>query len=205
MSMKPLRVALYARCSTNEDKQDTDTQLLQLRESADRRGWQVVSEYVDYASGGKSRKQRPQFDQMLKDASQRRFDVLYFWRLDRFSREGIEKTIHYLKLLDGWGVKFKSHTEEYLDTDNELISHILLGVLSYFAKLQREQISENTKAGIERARKQGKRIGRAPLPDKIRQQIIETYAELQSIRKTSAALKQSHGTVQRVIAEYKGG
>ena len=78
MSEQQTRVALYARCSTNEDKQEAENQLIQLREAAKRRGWQIVQEYVDYVSGRKGREKRPQFDQMLKHASQRQFDVVYF-------------------------------------------------------------------------------------------------------------------------------
>ena len=97
-------------------------------------------------SGRKGREQRPAF-KMMRAASQGEFDPLYFWRFDRFSREGIDKIVLSLKLLEGWGVKFESHTEEHLDTENELGSHILPGVLSRFAEQQAVQISENTKLG----------------------------------------------------------
>jgi DNA invertase Pin-like site-specific DNA recombinase len=160
---KPLRVALYARCSTDEDRQEALNQLLKLRESCEGYGWQVVREYVDYESGRKGRDKRRDFDTMLEAAGRRDFDLVYFWRLNRFSREGIKKTIHYLDLLANYGVKFKSYTEQYLDSENELIRHMLLGVISYFAEQQAVEISENTKAGLERARKQGKNLGRPPL------------------------------------------
>lgn len=86
--------------------------------------------------------------------------MVLFWSLDRFSREGIRKTIHYLQRLDACGVRFKSLTEPYLDTDNELVSHILLGVLSYFAELEARKVSERTRAGLERARAGGQILGR---------------------------------------------
>jgi DNA invertase Pin-like site-specific DNA recombinase len=157
-----VKVALYGRCSTNETKQDVENQFIQLREACNSKGWQIVREYVDYESGRKGRDKRLDFDRMLIDASQGVFQLLYFWRLDRFSREGIKMTIHYLELLNGWNIRFKSHTETYLDTDNELISHILLGVLSYFAEQEAVKISENTKIGLIKARKKGKRLGRPP-------------------------------------------
>jgi DNA invertase Pin-like site-specific DNA recombinase len=101
-SRKPvLKVALYGRCSTNETKQDVENQFIQLRQSCQERGWQIVREYVDYESGRKGRDTRRDFDTMLNEASQGVFQLLYFWRLDRFSREGIKKTIHYLELLNG--------------------------------------------------------------------------------------------------------
>lgn len=201
MASTPLRVALYARCSTNDEKQEVENQLIQLRAACEGRGWQIVREYVDYESGRKGREKRRQFDQMLQDAGHGVFDMLYFWRLDRFSREGIKKTVHYLDLLAGYGVKFKSHTEQYLDTQNELISHMLLGVLSYFAQQRAVEISENTKAGLERARKQGKRLGRPPLPESERDTILATWRELGSLRATSRQLDTPLTTVRRVVKE----
>jgi DNA invertase Pin-like site-specific DNA recombinase len=202
---KPLRVALYGRCSTDEERQEVLNQLLKLRESCEHYGWQVVREYVDYESGRKGRDKRRDFDRMLEEAGRREFDLVYFWRLNRFSREGIKQTIHYLDLLAGYGVKFKSYTEQYLDTENELIRHMLLGVLSYFAAQQAVEISENTKAGLERARKQGKKLGRPPLPYSEKQKILRTFKETKSLRETSRKLKQPLTTVKRVVDRLQNG
>ena len=156
---KTLRVATYLRVSTED--QNADNQLLQLREFCERwEGHKLVAEYVDRESGTKGRRERSDFDRMFADAAGRRFDVVLFWALDCFSREGIRKTIAYLERLDACGVAFKSYTEPFLDTDNELIAHIVLGVTSYYAQQEALRISERTKAGLERARKQGKAIGR---------------------------------------------
>jgi DNA invertase Pin-like site-specific DNA recombinase len=78
--------------------------------------------------------------------------MVLFWSLDRFTREGIQKTIYYLQQLDTYGIRFKSYTETILDTENELVAHILIGVLSYLAKQEAVRISERTKAGLERVR-----------------------------------------------------
>lgn len=75
--------------------------------------------------------------------------MFVFWNLDRFTREGIFKTMMYLKQMNEYGIKFHSNSEENLITDNKLVSNILLSVMSYFAKLERDRISERTKAGIE--------------------------------------------------------
>ena len=198
-----LRVALYGRCSTTEEKQDVENQFLVLRASCERRGWTIVEEYVDYVSGRKGRDKRGSFDQMLTAASQRNFDLLYFWRLDRFSREGIKQTVQYLELLSGWGIKYKSHTETYLDTENELVAHILLGVVSYFAEQEAVKISENTKAGLEKARRKGKRLGRPPLEDKDREKILETHQQLKSLRGTAKELGKPYSTVKKVVDEAK--
>jgi DNA invertase Pin-like site-specific DNA recombinase len=159
MSPKPRRVALYLRVST--DEQDPENQLIQLREFCERwEGHELVAEYVDRESGTRGRRERKEFDRMFADAARRRFDVVLFWALDRFSREGIRKTIAYLERLDACGVAFKSYTEPFLDTDNELIAHIVLGVTSYYAQQEALRISERTKAGLERARMNGKVLGR---------------------------------------------
>jgi DNA invertase Pin-like site-specific DNA recombinase len=155
----PIRVATYYRVSREE--QDPENQLIQLREFCER--WddhRLVAEYVDRESGTRGRRERKDFDRMFADAARRRFDVLLFWALDRFSREGIRKTIAYLQRLDDCGVAFKSYTEPFLDTDNELIAHIVLGVTSYYAQQEALRISERTKAGLERARRSGKVLGR---------------------------------------------
>jgi DNA invertase Pin-like site-specific DNA recombinase len=157
---RPTLAALYLRISTTDKEQDTDNQLLQLQEFCERMGWQVYAVYVDKESGRKGRKERREFSRLFEDAARRRFDVLLFWSLDRFTREGIRKTIYYLQQLDGYRVRFKSYTEPLLDTDNELVAHIIIGVLSYFAQQEAVRISERTKAGLQRLKKQGKTLGR---------------------------------------------
>jgi DNA invertase Pin-like site-specific DNA recombinase len=161
MPTKPVRVATYYRVSKNDGSQETENQLLQLREFCERwEGHALVAEYVDRESGTRGQRERKDFDRMFADAARRRFDVLLFWALDRFSREGIRKTIGYLQRLDDRGVAFKSYTEPFLDTDNELIAHIVLGVTSYYAQQEALRISERTKAGLERAKRNGKVLGR---------------------------------------------
>ncbi len=161
MSPKPYRVAIYLRVSKDDGSQETDNQLIQLREFCERwENHELVAEYVDRESGTRGRRERKDFDRMFADAARHRFDVLLFWALDRFSREGIRKTIAYLQRLDECDVSFKSYTEPFLDTDNELIAHIVLGVSSYYAQQEALRISDRTKAGLERARKNGKVLGR---------------------------------------------
>jgi len=155
------QVAIYARVST-KDKQDVENQLRELRRWAKKMGYKIYQEYVDNESGSKGRGQRQQFTQMFQDAAQRKFDLVLFWALDRFTREGLQKTIYYLQQLDSCGVKFHSYTEEYLNTDNELVKDILISVLASLAKQERRRISERTKAGLKTARRKGKRLGRPP-------------------------------------------
>ncbi len=156
-----MRVAVYGRVSTK--KQDELNQLLQIREFVSRQdGWTLEAEYVDRVSGS-GKKQRAQFERMMLDASQRKFDLLVFWSLDRMSREDIVKTIGYLEQLKGWNVGWRSYTQPFLDTGNAMVNDIVLSVLAAVAKQERVTISERTLAGLERARKAGKVLGRRPV------------------------------------------
>src|ERR1035438_8325231 len=103
-----LRVALYARVSTKDKGQDHENQLRELREFVERKssdGWTLASEYVDKISGKMA--DRPAFRKMFDAASRREFDVVLFWSLDRFSREGVLETLQHLKVLTGHGVDRK--------------------------------------------------------------------------------------------------
>lgn len=158
MNIKPIAVAIYSRVST--DKQDAGNQLVQLRDFASKQGWGIVEEFVDQAvSGSKAGASRPAFARMMTDASQRRFDLLLFWSLDRLSREGVSATLDYLNRLTGWGVGFRSFSEPYLDSLG-VFKDAVLAILACIAKQERVRISERTKAGLDRARRQGKRLGR---------------------------------------------
>src|SRR5687768_3738994 len=101
MTKQGLRVALYARVSTKDKRQDTDNQLAHLRQFCATQGWTVVHEYVDRATGKHS--DREQFQRLFQDASQRKFDVVLFWSLDRFSREGVRETLNHLERLTSHG------------------------------------------------------------------------------------------------------
>jgi DNA invertase Pin-like site-specific DNA recombinase len=100
------------------------------------------------------------FNELFEDASRRKFDIVLFWALDRFSREGMVPTINYLQRLDSYGVAFHSYTESHLATDNELVRNILLAVMSSLAKVEAEKIRERVKAGLQRAVAKGKKLGR---------------------------------------------
>jgi DNA invertase Pin-like site-specific DNA recombinase len=153
-----MRVAIYGRVSTK--RQDEMNQLLQLREFVSTQdGWTLEHEYIDKVSGS-GKKERPQFQKMMLDASQKKFDLLLFWALDRLSREGIVKTIGYLEQLKGWGIGWRSYTQPFLDTGNDMVTGIVLSVLAAVAKQERITISERTKAGLARALKDGRKLGR---------------------------------------------
>ena len=152
-----MNVGIYARVSTR--KQDTENQLPVLREFASKQGWTITHEFVDVVSGS-GRKERPQFLAMMQAASRREFDLLLFWSLDRLSREGIVKTLGYLQEFKGWQVGWRSYTQPFLDTGNAMVTDIVLSVLAAVAQQERITISERTLAGLRRARKEGKVLGR---------------------------------------------
>jgi DNA invertase Pin-like site-specific DNA recombinase len=153
-----MNVALYARVSTRDKGQDTENQLSQLRAFAATQGWTVVHEYVDRATGKHS--DREQFQRLFKDASQRKFDLVLFWSLDRFSREGVLETLNHLQRLSAYGVGYRSFTEQYLDSCG-IFKDAVLAILAVIAKQERIRLSERTIAGLEKARREG-RIGGRP-------------------------------------------
>jgi len=193
-----MRVAIYARVSTDDRGQDPENQLAQLRQWAQSAGHTIVEEYVDLESGRSAK--RKAFARLFDDAHRRRFDCVVFWALDRFSREGMVPTIMHLQRLAGYGVGFHSYTEAHLATDNELVRNILLALLASLAKVEAQKISERTKAGMARARAKGKRIGRPTLDIEIKRQITERLANGDSAYAAAKAL----GIDRKTAAKYRG-
>jgi DNA invertase Pin-like site-specific DNA recombinase len=136
-----MRVAIYARVSTDDKGQDPENQLRELRAWAANSGHEINGEYVDYESGRKGAEKRKQFAALFDDASKRKFDCVLFWALDRFSREGMAQTIIHLQRLSSHGVAFHSYTEAHLATDNELVRNVLLALLSSLAKVEAQKIA----------------------------------------------------------------
>lgn len=156
--MKNKKCVLYTRVSKNDESQTPENQREPLKKLADSLSLEIIGEYQDFASGGNSN--RPQFQQMLADAKSRKFDLILVWSLDRFSREGISNTLAYLETLKRSGVALKSLQEGWLDTSDEGMSQLLIAIMSWVAKQERERISERTKAGLVRAKNNGKTLGR---------------------------------------------
>jgi DNA invertase Pin-like site-specific DNA recombinase len=155
-----VRCAIYARVSTAD--QSLENQLAQLLDFAACSGWEITQVYTDEASAKNGN--RPAFKSMMEDASRRQFDVLLFWALDRLTREGLRKTIHYLQRLDDAGVTFRSFTEQYLDTCG-IFRDVVIGLMATLAQQERIRISERTRAGLARVRNNGTKLGRPKLKD----------------------------------------
>jgi DNA invertase Pin-like site-specific DNA recombinase len=149
-----MRVAIYGRVSTKE--QDVMLQLHDLRDYAHRRGWIVTEEYVDLGESGATCS-RPALDRLMADARQRRFDVVLVWRFDRFARS----TRHLLLALEEFrqlGVEFVSFME-HIDTGTPL-GAAMFTIIGALAQFERELLIERVRAGIRKARAEGKRLGR---------------------------------------------
>jgi DNA invertase Pin-like site-specific DNA recombinase len=192
-----LKCALYGRVSTKLERgrQDPEVQLRQLRKYADTQEWAISAEYVDRESGAKA--DRPEYKRMLAAASRREFDVLLFWSLDRFSREGIVPVLMNLKRLTDYGVKYRSFQEPYIDTTHEW-GDLIAAFAAKLAELERKRIRERIRAGLEKARADGVALGR-PRVIVNRERVWSLRDQGKTVRHIAGVLKLSHGTVQRIV------
>jgi DNA invertase Pin-like site-specific DNA recombinase len=198
METPAVRCALYARVSTKDKGQDTENQLVQLRLFCKAQGWTLAHEYVDHATGKNS--DRPEFKRLFQDASQAKFNMVLFWSLDRFSREGVLETLNHLNKLTAAKVNWRSLNEQYLDSCG-IFKDAVLSILAVVAKQERIRISERTLAGLETARSKGKTLGRPKLVrshSKIIAAMAQDGATLRSVGKRFAL---SAASVQRIVKQ----
>jgi len=185
------RTAIYTRAST--DRQETENQLRVLREvCANDPTLELAGEYIDHETGSSST--RSDFRRLFADAHERKFDLVLFWALDRFSREGALATLNHLQELESYGIGFRSHTERYLDSTG-LFKDAIIAILATLAKQESIRISERVKAGMDRARAQGKRISRPRIPAEKQQRIRDLAARKVSKSEIARRVGVSRGTV----------
>lgn len=193
-----MKLALYARVSTKDKGQDHENQLRELRAFVARKsgeGWELEKEYVDKASGKTA--DRPAFRRMFEDASRKQFDMVLFWSLDRFSREGVLETLQHLQRLSSYGVEWWSFREEYLRSIG-VFKEAVLAILAAIAKQERVRISERVQAGLSRAKAQGKTLGRPRAA--VRSEHVRSLRERgMSIREIAEQVAVSPMTVQRLL------
>ena len=191
------RAAIYARVSTLNG-QTPDNQLLQLRQTAERAGWEVVAEFVEEGvSGAKGRDKRPSFDELCKAATRREFDVVMAWSVDRLGRS-LQHLVAFLSDLHGSGVDLYLH-QQGVDTTTPG-GNALFQTMGVFAEFERAMIQERVKAGLERAKAQGKKLGRPKVSAKKEQAIRDARAEGKGILKIAREIGVGTGTVQRVLS-----
>jgi DNA invertase Pin-like site-specific DNA recombinase len=194
--MTAKRVAIYARVST--DRQTTAQQLNELRAVAKRHGWKITGEYVDHGiSGSKGRDQRPQLDALLKASARREFDVIAAWSVDRLGRS----LMHLITLLDeirGKGIDLYLH-QQGLDTATPS-GKALFQMCGVFAEFERAMIRERVRAGLTRAKAEGKRLGRPPVSAIIETRVRALRRKGKGMIAIAREIGCGVGTVQRIVA-----
>ncbi len=188
------RAALYMRVSTLD--QHPETQLYDLRQMAQQRGYQIVEEYTDRISGAKAK--RPGLDSMMGDARRGRFDVVLVWASDRIARS----VRHFLEVLDELNrlnVEFISFREQ-IDTGGPLGRAVVV-IIGAIAELERNLIIERVRAGMRRAKLEGRHIGRKPLVLD-RNAILRDRQRGHSLSKLAKSHLVSRATIHRVLKEH---
>jgi DNA invertase Pin-like site-specific DNA recombinase len=188
------RAALYMRVSTLD--QHPETQLYDLRQMAQQRGYQIVEEYTDTISGARAR--RPGLDQMMRDARRGRFDVLLVWASDRIARS-VKHFLDVLDELNRLNIEFISFREQ-IDTGGPLGRAVVV-IIGAIAELERNLIIERVRAGMRRARLEGRHIGRKPL-ELDRTAILRDRQRGQSLGQLAKSYSVSRATINRVLREH---
>lgn len=176
-----MKVAIYARVST--DKQELKNQLFQLREYCKKSDWKIYKEYTDIVSGASDN--RPSWNVLFEDAHKKKFDVVLFWDLSRFSRSGTLYTLQKLQELENLNINYVSYCEPYINTIGQF-REIIISILSTIAKIERQQISERTKLGLM---KTDEKLGRPSIPPEKIKTVIRllkkgySYSEIKKIVK----------------------
>ena len=201
-----MKIAIYARVSTSDRDQNPETQLMPLREFVQAQDWQTYQVYVDEASA-MDLNGRKAWRELLDDASKRRFDLLLVWRMDRAFRSVLDAATT-LERLRSWGVGLRSYSEPWLDTTS-VFGEALYYITVAYAQLERGILRERVKAGMERARRQGKRIGRPKVTDRrgFKNRFGAVLERLKagdiSRRKAAKELNIGYATLKRLLdAEY---
>lgn len=189
------RVALYLRVSTVD--QNLETQVHDLHSLAAQRGFQIVERYEDRISGAKAK--RPGLDALLNDARRGRFDIVLVWAFDRIARS----VKHFLEVLDELtqlNVEFISFREN-VDTTGPL-GRAMIVIIGAIAELERSLIVERVRAGMRRARLEGRRIGRAPI-EVDRAGIMHDRLHGQSLKEIAKTYRISRAMVSKVIRQER--
>jgi DNA invertase Pin-like site-specific DNA recombinase len=187
----------HPRCKCSEyGGQDPENQLIELRRYAIAQKWEIV-EYIDRATGKNS--DREALQEIFRDASQRKFDVLLVWALDRLSREGVWETFEHIRRLRQHGVEFESYTESHFRTTGPA-GELMIAIAAWIAKQERIRISDRTKAGLARARNKGRIGGRpAQVWDRERAQSWRNESPPRSWRWISRELGIAQSSIRAVL------
>ncbi len=186
-------VGLYARVSTASGRQDTEVQLLALREYCHRRGFRIADEYIDHMSG--VRTDRPAFTRLMADARQRELDGVVVWKFDRFARS-TRALVLALEEFQSLGVDFISYSEQ-IDTGSPM-GKAMFTMISAIAEFERSLINERVRAGLHRARENGVILGR-PCKGFDVNAALRLKRQGSSWNEMARALKVSSSTLRRTL------
>jgi DNA invertase Pin-like site-specific DNA recombinase len=188
------RTAVYVRVST--DKQTIENQLRELRQIAERRGWDIVHEYHDAGiSGSKGREARPGLDEMLNDAQRRRFDVVMAWAIDRLGRSLID-LLGTIQTLEACGVDLYLD-QQSIDTTTPA-GRLMFQITGAFAEFERSMIRQQVRAGLKRAVEKGSILGRPKIGAELERRIQAQLRAGKGILATAKELGVGTGTVHRI-------
>jgi DNA invertase Pin-like site-specific DNA recombinase len=194
LPLRTKRAALYLQVSM--DGQAVGSQRLALASICEQRGWQTVSEYAD--NDTKGHRQRPGFDALLKDATRGRFDVVLAWAFDSLGCSLMD-LLDTLSKLDAVGVALVLH-QQAIDTTTPA-GRMFVQVTDAFAEFERAMIRSRAKAGLERAKARGVRLGRPKTSAKVEAAICARLAAGVGVNKVAKMVGVGNGTVQRIKAE----
>jgi DNA invertase Pin-like site-specific DNA recombinase len=199
MERTEIRASLYARCSTLDKGQDPELQLTPLRDYCQKRGLIIAGEYIDNGISG-SKNHRPQLDRLLEAARKRQIDLIVVWKLDRFGRS-LKQLVTALDELSSLGIGFISF-QDNLDLTTPQ-GRLMFHIIGAMAEFERELIRERVKAGLENARRKGKRLGRKPVAPIDIEKAIQLHKEdpLLSIRVIAKKTRISKSLVGKVLRE----
>jgi DNA invertase Pin-like site-specific DNA recombinase len=199
MERTEIRASLYARCSTLDKGQDPELQLTPLRDYCQKRGLIIAGEYIDNGISG-SKNHRPQLDRLLEAARKRQIDLIVVWKLDRFGRS-LKQLVTALDELSSLGIGFISY-QDNLDLTTPQ-GRLMFHIIGAMAEFERELIRERVKAGLENARRKGKRLGRKPVAPIDIEKAIQLHKEdpLLSIRVIAKKTRISKSLVGKVLRE----
>ena len=194
------RVAIYVRVST--DQQTVENQLQVLQDIAQRSGWTLVHTFRDEGiSGAKGRDQRPGFDALLKAVARREIDLVAAWSVDRLGRS-LSDLVGFLSDLQGQNCDLFLH-QQAIDTSTPS-GKMLFQLLGVFAEFERSMIVARVRAGQERARAKGIRMGRPPMPASRLEKVKRALKDGLSIRAAAAATGVSTASIQRIKRSMRG-
>jgi DNA invertase Pin-like site-specific DNA recombinase len=196
------QAVLYLRVSTVE--QSTANQERELRAVAERMGWQITKVYRDHGiSGAKGRDKRPQFDALLKAAARREFDVVMAWSVDRLGRS-LQDLVGFLSELHAMRVDLFLH-QQGLDTTTPA-GKAMFQMMGVFAEFERSIIQERVRAGLMRAKAEGKQLGRPPLSPELEERIrkaLNAPGRTDGVRKIAERFGLSPTTVQKISRPFE--